>query len=61
MRVNCINECFNDHLARNKRSNTAYIEIETEIFVTNCKGYGEYDEYEDRLVEEDILEKEDDK
>lgn len=59
--VNCINECFNDHLKRNKESNTAYIEIETEIFVTNCKGYGEYDKYEDRLVEEDILEKEGDK
>ncbi len=52
----CINKFSENYLKENKESNTAYIEIETEIFVKNHKCYGDYDRFEDKLVENDNLE-----
>ena len=51
----CVNKYCDNYLKENQRSNTAYIDVEPEIFVANQKYYGDYDEFKDKLVEDDDL------
>ena len=50
----CINKCVGDYFKETKDSHTAYIEVRPEVFHKNYKYYSNYDEYEDRLVEDDL-------
>lgn len=53
--VNCINKFVEDYLEEYKNSNTAEIEIESNIFIENHGYYGDYDEFDSQaeLVEND--------
>lgn len=54
----CLDKYVGDYFKKTKKSYTAYINIESEVFYKNRKYYGDYDKFEDKLVENDDLEKE---
>lgn len=54
----CLNKYVGDYFKKTKESYTAYINVEPEVFYKNHKYYGDYDNFEDGLVENDNLEKE---
>jgi len=57
----CLNKFVGDYFKETKKSYTAYINVEPHIFCKNSKYYDDYDDLEDELVEDDILEKEEGK
>lgn len=52
----CLDKYVGNYFKETKDSYTAYINVEPEVFYKNHKYYGDYDKYEDKLVENDILE-----